>query len=82
MMKKFELDVAFEEGELQDLLVQWCTEMPELFIRIISLNGPAGGWPVIEVMMPEEQIGKFAKMYCEDDAKMWEEEFMHDVVSA
>jgi hypothetical protein len=42
--------------------------------------GFGGGWPTIEVVLPETQIAEFAEWYCADDAAMWEEEFREEAV--
>ena len=75
-MVKFDVDVAFEDERFSELLERLGKEVPSAFVRIVELEGPGGGWPLIEVIIPKADVRKFAEWYCEDDAVMWEEEFL------
>lgn len=74
MMVKFEIDVAFEEDEesFAEVLARLGAAVPEAFVRIVRMEGSGGGWPTVEVVMPEELIGKFVEWYNGGDA---DEEF-------
>ena len=73
MMVKFEIDVAFDDDEesFVDVLARMGAELPEAFVRIVNIDGIGSGWPVIEVVIQEELIGKFVKWYSggEEDAE-------------
>jgi len=74
-MIKFEVDVAFEEDEesFVEVLARLGAEVPEASVRIVRLEGSGGGWPTVEVAMPEELIGKFAAWYSgEEDEELAE----------
>ena len=75
-MVKFGVDVAFEDETFAETLENLGREVPSAYVKIVMLNGPGGGWPVIEVAIPRADVRKFAEWYCEDDAEMWEEEFL------
>lgn len=79
-MVKFEVDVAFEDESFESVLERLGAAVPEAFVRVMTLSGPGGGWPVLEVMMPEELIGKFAEWYCADDGQYWVEEIAETLV--
>jgi len=79
-MVKFETDVAFEDETFEEVLERLGKAMPDVFVRIVRLVGFGGGWPTIEVVLPETQIAEFAEWYCADDAPMWEEEFREEAV--
>lgn len=74
--KKFEIDIAFEDESFEEVLERLGKALPNVFVRIIHLEGPGGGWPNIEVVLPENEIRAFAEWFCEDDADMWEEEIL------
>ena len=79
-MVKFETDVAFEDETFEEVLERLGKAMPDVFVRIIRLVGFGGGWPTIEVVMPESQIAEFAEWYCADDAAFWEEAFRDEAI--
>jgi hypothetical protein len=79
-MVKFETDVAFEDESFEEVLERLGAALPEVFIRVVRLVGSGGGWPTIEVILPETQIAEFAKWYCEDDAEMWAEAIAAEAV--
>ena len=60
-MKKIEMDIAYDDPHesLQDVLVEWGEKYPDLYVRIVTERGPAGGWPVIELLAPETVLVKF-----------------------
>ena len=75
MMVKFEIDVAFEEDEesFAEVLERLGAAVPEAFVRIVKMEGSGGGWPTVEVIVPEELIGKFAAWYSgEEDEELAE----------
>lgn len=77
-MLKFEADFAFADETLEEVLARMGKEVPEAHVRIIELFGCGGGWPTLEIVIPEESLSKFAKWYCADDAAMWEEIFLEE----
>jgi hypothetical protein len=79
-MVKFEATVAFEDETFEEVLERLGVAMPDVYVRVLQLKGPSGGWPSVEVALPETQIAKFAEWYCADDAAMWEEEFREEAV--
>ena len=80
-MVKFETDVAFEDESFEEVLERLGAAVPEVFVRVVRLVGSGGGWPTIEVILPETQIADFAKWYCEDDADMWGKILMEEAVA-
>jgi hypothetical protein len=79
-MVKFEATVAFEDETFEEVLERLGVAMPDVYVRVLQLNSPSGGWPSIEVAMPVTQIAEFAEWYCEDDAAIWEEAFRDEAV--
>lgn len=63
---KIEIDVLFNtSNELLGLLEHW-TQL-ELTYKIIKAKGPAGGWPIIELLGDESIIiGELKRMNYED----------------
>ena len=83
MMVKFEIDVAFEEDEesFAEVLERLGAAVPEAFVRIVKLSGSGGGWPAVEVVMPEELIGKFAEWYSGEEDEELAEELAEEAVA-
>lgn len=73
---KFEVDVAFEDEEFGETLERLAKAVPNAYVKVFAYEGPGGGWPALEIILPKSEIPAFAKWYCEDDAAMWEEEFI------
>ena len=42
---------------------------------------PAGGWPVLEIVMPRADVKSFVEWYCADDADYWESEILEGAKS-
>lgn len=78
---KFGVDIAFEGEEFGEMLERLGAAVPEAHVRVIKLIGSGGGWPEMEVVIPEDKIGEFAKWYSEDDAEELEEEFREEAVA-
>lgn len=72
-MVKFDVDVAFEDESFEELLERLGREVPSAYVRILKLEGPGGGWPHVEVVIPKADVVKFCEWYCWDDKSMWEE---------
>lgn len=72
-MIKFEITVAYEDESFEEVLERLSAKVPEAYVRVLKLHGPSGGWPSIEVIIPEVNVRKFAEWYCEDDADWWED---------
>lgn len=70
---KFEADVSFEET-FEETLADLGKKVPSAFVRIVKLVGSGGGWPTVEVIIPQDRIKEFADWYCggEDDGEMEE----------
>lgn len=64
-MKKFEVDITFDERteNIGMVLEEIAAKMPNVWVRVIKVVGPGGGWPMMEVMMPEEAVAEFAEWY-------------------
>jgi hypothetical protein len=77
--KKFEIDIAFEDESFEEVLQRLGKALPNVFVRIIHLKGSGGGWPNIEVVLPENEIRAFAEWFCKDDADTWEEEILAEL---
>jgi len=84
-MKKLDFDLAFDlksdfsfESDFMELLAELGKKFPEVFVRIIELRGPAGGWPHVEVVAPEERLAEFAEWYCGDASDV--EDYMGEAV--
>lgn len=79
-MMKFDIDIAFEleEESFEELLARLGREVPSAYVRILSLNGPAAGWPHVEVIIPKADLEKFCEWYCWDDRSMWQEMILED----
>jgi len=78
---KFEVDVAFEDESFEEVLERLGSEVPNAGVRIVRLVGSGGGWPTIEVMIPKNDIRKFAEWYCKDEADELENMFLGDAVA-
>jgi hypothetical protein len=78
---KFEVDVAFDDESFEEVLERLGREVPNAFLRIVRLVGSGGGWPTIEVIIPKNEIRKFAEWYCRDDADELEIGFLEDAVA-
>lgn len=83
MMVKFEIDVAFEEDEesFAEVLARLGAAVPEAFVRIVRMEGSGGGWPTVEVVVPEELIGKFAAWYSGEEDEELAEELAEEAVA-
>jgi hypothetical protein len=69
-MIKFQLDVGFDYS-LDYALENLARIMPDVWVRILQVEGPAGGgWPVIEFMMPEEKISEFVEKWYSGDQEI------------
>ncbi len=53
-MIRFEMDVAYDET-FEEMLEEWGQKYPYVFVRMIQLRGPGGGWPVLEIAIPESE---------------------------
>jgi len=63
-MKKIELDVCWEAfGSLENLIAEYGERFQGVFLRVVRLEGPAGGWPLIEFVAEEEDLRKFLSFY-------------------
>ena len=58
-MKTIEYDVASEGEEFLEWLEELSKRFENAWVRIVTLSGPAAGWPVIEVMIDEEREQEF-----------------------
>jgi hypothetical protein len=54
-MKKIELDIAFEDSLIESMLI-WSERCPRVYTRIVQMNGPGGGWPVMEFVAEESDL--------------------------
>jgi len=77
---KITVDVAFEDEEFGEMLERLSEAMPEVYVRVLRYEGCGGGWPEIEVLLPEEMITEFAEWYCADDVDYWVEEFRDSAI--
>ena len=70
-MKKITLDVAFDEG-LAESMALWGEKCPRVWMRMVELSGPAGGWPVVEFIGEEADLREWLIEFGmdEDDADM------------
>lgn len=78
---KFEADISFEDETFEEVLADLGRKVPSASVRIVKLVGSGGGWPTVEVTIPQDRIKEFADWYCggEDDGEM-EEVFTSGVV--
>lgn len=61
-MLKIVLDVAWEDwGSLENFLSEIGTSHPGVYARVLRLNGPAGGWPVVEFIGSRKDLEEFLR---------------------
>ncbi len=73
-MVEIEFDMAFEESEesFGEFLERLNKANPEVSVRVLSYRGPAAGWPLVAVVIPESKVDEFGEWYC-GDADLWAE---------
>jgi DNA polymerase III epsilon subunit-like protein/predicted DNA-binding transcriptional regulator YafY len=59
----FEVDVAFEEGTLDDVLKDFKAKFPEGEADVVVSEGAGGGWPIVDFSVPEGREEDFGKWY-------------------
>lgn len=59
----FEVDVAFDEGTLDDVLKSFKEKFPEGDAAVIRSEGAGGGWPIVDFSVPEGSEEDFGKWY-------------------
>lgn len=79
-MKKFEASIYYrDDEEFQDALERLSREVGDVQVRVIDeCPMHSGGWPIVEIVMPEELIAKFAAWQTDepDDAEMLASEWL------
>lgn len=71
-------DIAWDDTSetFSDVLAEIGTKFPEVFIRIRAIEGPAGGWPTIDIMIPDSKLETFLENlgFDESDFDIWRED--------
>jgi hypothetical protein len=73
MIVKLSVDLCWnDDEELADALERLSKSVPSAWVRIEQAQGPAGGWPLVSVMLDDSDLEAFAVHYWGVDRDMYD----------
>lgn len=66
ILKDIDLPFDFPSETFENVLAEVGQRFPSAFIRIRSLNGPGGGWPNADVIIPNGDVDAFLEFFGND----------------